>query len=492
MTRRLVLGCGGLGERLVEALDPAGLTVIDRDPKVVEDLRESGIPARRASPTARSTFRELDPPQTVVVADDRTDRNVRSTELARERFPDAWILAYAGGNPTPARLERLEAVADDVLEPAETVASDLLDIVLASGAEKARNVRRALASIDGRLAVVTHDNPDPDAIASAVGLCDLAATVGVDADPCYFGEISHQENRAMVNLLELGLINLTRPEEIDDYAGIALVDHSRPGVNDGLTEDVAVDIVIDHHPPRGPVDGTVVDLRIDAGATSTILTEYHEHLGVAFETTTATALLYGIRIDTNEFTRETAAADVRAAATLFPHADHAALRRIESPTVGTETLDTIAFAIKNRVRYDDIVTASGGRIGSRDVLPQIADRLLSIEGVRTTLAYGLLEDMIYLSARSRDRTIDLGESVREAFEPIGNAGGHSDMAGAQIQIGVLGHVEEVDEDDTDDAILQAVEEVIANRFLEAIERRPDALVAVSTWEDVVSFDDHRS
>ncbi|WP_247731404.1 DHH family phosphoesterase [Halovivax limisalsi] len=488
MARRLVLGCGDVGATMLQSLD--AVTCLVDEPATVERLRDAGIAAQTGDPTDRTTLAAYEPPRTVIVAGDRTDRNVEAAEAARAQFPDAILLAYAGGNLTPDAWERLSAVADDVVEPAGALSARVLDRAASPEAETARRLRAALLSLDGPLAVVTHDNPDPDAIASAVALVDLAEALDVEAQACYFGEISHQENRAMVNLLDLDIERVDESDDIDEYGSIALVDHSRPGVNDGLAPDRDVDIVIDHHPPRGPVAGRFVDLRTAVGATSTVMAEYVDKSGVAFDGRTATALLYGIRVDTNDFTRETSSLDFEAAATLRPHADADVLERIEQPTIDGETLDTIARAIKRRVRYDDVIVASAGQIASRDALPQAADRLLSIEGVATTLVFGMLDEMVFCSARSRDRNLDLGEVIRDAFEPIGSAGGHSDMAGAQLEIGVLGELEggDVDAAGRTDRILTAVEEVVEKRFVEAIESQPGAPVASYDRESEILFE----
>lgn len=499
MVRRLVLGCGDVGERVVDRLgdEPASLLVITAADGVVTRLRDGGVPARLGDPTDPDTLTDIEPPETVIVAGDRTAHNVTATSLARDRFPDARVLAYAGPTPTQEELDQLVATADDVLESTRAIADRVLERAASPEAERARHLRSALSSIEGPLAVVTHDNPDPDAIASAIALTDLAETVGLSADACYYGEISHQENRAMVNVLDLELTRFESTADVAEYGGIALVDHSRPGINDGLPTDLAVDIVVDHHPPRGPVAGSFVDIRTLAGATSTIFAEYVERFGAGFDRATATALLYGIRVDTNDFVRETSALDFRAAATLRPHVNQSLLDRIEQPTIDGETFDTIARAIKSRARYDDVVVASCGRVASRDALPQAADRLLSMDGVRTTLVYGFIEEMVYLSARSRDRELDVGEVIRDAFEPIGSAGGHSDMAGAQLEIGVLGSVDPDGEADADgpdhtEAILAAVEDVVENRFIEAIEGLPGPPAGSYTRESELLFDPGRS
>lgn len=494
MVFRLVLGCGMVGRQVVEQLperDGSGtdrLLVVTDDEHIVETLRDESVPARLADPTDRAVIESLDPPDVIFVAGDRTDVNRAALESARDRFQTASIVAYMGGNATAANRSRFEDLADHVVDAQQSMVDHILDGAVSPSADAAIGLRKQLATIDGRLAVVMHDNPDPDAIASAVALVDIAAEVDVDADACYFGEISHQENRAMVNLLDLDLRNLSPDDSLEAYEAFALVDHSRPGVNDQLPEDLDVDIVIDHHPPRGPVPGTFVDLREHAGATSTVMTDYLTRFHIEPKRATATALLYGIRIDTNDFTREVSAADFDAASILWPYVDSSVMRQIEQPTVEGETLETIARAIKNRIQRDSIAVASVGQLSDRDALPQAADQLLSMEGVETTLVFGFKDEMVFLSARSRATDVDLGETLRDAFDRIGSAGGHADMAGAQLELGILGSA---DDENEVESIVSVVEEVITNRFLEAIVTQPGTSVGAytQTSEWLFSVDD---
>ncbi|MDF9745303.1 DHH family phosphoesterase [Natrinema salsiterrestre] len=480
MVFRLVLGCGTICRQVTERLperDGDRRLVITDDESVVETLREESVPARSADPSDPDAIENVDHPDVIFVASDRTDVNRAALEAARERFPAASIVAYLGGNATAADRQRFDELADHVVDPTTAMADRVIGGTAMPTAESAIELREQLVGIDGRLAVVAHDNPDPDAIASAVALVAIAESVGVDADACYFGNISHQENRAMVNLLGLNLRNLDRNDSLGEYSAFALVDHSRPGVNDQLPSDLHVDIVIDHHPPRGPVPGEFVDLRQQAGATSTVLTEYLDHVDLDFDPATATALLYGIRVDTNDFAREVSPADFRAASLLWPHVDTSLLDQIEQPSLEGETLETIARAIKNRVQRDSVAVASVGRIGDRDALPQAADQLLAMEGVDTTLVFGFADEMVFLSARSRAADVDLGETLRDAFDRIGSAGGHADMAGAQLEIGILGSA---DDEEEIESIVSVVEEVITNRFFEAIDSRPGVPVGAYT------------
>jgi len=467
MVSRLVLGCGAVGQRLVEkiASRDGDLEVVCGDRDRVETLRNDNVRAQHADPADPDIAREAAPAtvDVVVVAGDDAERNVRLARQAAAAFPDAFRMAYTGVEPTDDQRAALGEAVHRVVDPGSATAAHLIDLVASEEGVQARRLRRTLRRIDGTLAVVMHDNPDPDAIASAVALSRIADAVGLDAVACYYGDISHQENRALVNLLELDLRQLGPDDDLDAFDGFALVDHSRPGVNDQLPEDTPIDVVIDHHPPRAPVEAKFVDLRSDVGATSTLMTGYLDQFGLEIDRTVATALLYGVRIDTADFSREVSAADFDAAALLLPHVDTGVLERVESPSVSTDTLETVGNAVRNREVREDVLCSCVGEIGDRDALAQAADRLLDMDGIHTTVVYGYADGVIYLSARSRGSDLDLGETLRSAYDQIGSAGGHADMAGAQIPLGVIGEVE------GDERLDRVVRDVVTDRFFDAVQ-----------------------
>ncbi len=475
MTTRLVLGCGPLGHTLIDELqDLTGeLLVITDDENRVNSLRDENVPAELGDctdPTVIAASLEGDDRtvESIVVAGRTAAQNRRAAAAAREAYPEAALLVYVGEHPTDDERSAIEATADAVVDPTAIVADQVLESA-GRGNLRLRQLRRLLRSFDGPLAVVMHDNPDPDAIASATALVAIAEATDCEAEPCYYGDITHQENRALVNLLEYDLTNLEPDEDLSRFAGFALVDHSRPGVNDQLPRDTNIDIVIDHHPPREPIDATFVDLRSDVGATSTLLADYIDRLGLTPSQSVATGLLYGIRIDTKNFSREVSVEDFEAAAFLLPYVDTATLERVESPSISVDTIETVGRAIRNRQVRGSVLTTCVGRLRSRDALAQAADRLLGLEGVSTTLVYGYRDGTIYASARTRGTDLDVGETLREAFSQIGDAGGHADMAGAQIPLGLLGSADE----ESGAELTAIIEDVVNDRFFETLRSRPN-------------------
>jgi nanoRNase/pAp phosphatase (c-di-AMP/oligoRNAs hydrolase) len=471
MADRVVLGEGAIVCRITEALvaRPGTLWVVTGDEQTAEAVRETGADVVSGDPSDAETLAavETGTVESAFVAAETPAGAVDVCRTVRAALPAAFVVAY-GGTEGPGD-DRLRTIADSVVDPGRAT-TDALSEQMGDDNRETWRLRPLLRSID-RLAIVAHDNPDPDAIASAVALERIAERNSCETEVYYYGDISHQENRAFVNLLGYDLTNIAA-DETPDADGFALVDHSRPGVNDGLPEDLAVDVVIDHHPPRAPVEARFVDLRSEAGATSTLLVEYLEQFGVDLAPDLATGLLFGIRVDTDEFTRETAPADFEAAAKLVEHADLETLARIESPSVSPETIETIARAIQNRKRNGRALVSSAGRIRDRDALAQAVDQLIRLDGITTAVVYGVGTDTIYVSARARGRTIDLGEALRDAFGQIGSAGGHANMAGAQIEVGMLG----ANEDDHE-GVGTAVETVVESRLVQAIEAHSDRPIA---------------
>jgi len=322
--------------------------------------------------------------------------------------------------------------------------------------ERARELHDLLA--DGEaLTVVCHDDPDPDCLASALALSELAADAGIeDVVLCYGGAISHQQNRAFVNLLELDLQPF-EPGLLSDRL-VAFVDHSVPGENNDVPAETAIDAVIDHHPAES-VEARFVDRREDAGATATVLTEYVQVLDADLAGRLATALLFAVRRETLGFLRGVTAAEHEAAAVLYPHADAETLRRLASPPVTGATADALGTAIDNREVRGAVCISHVGRTGERDALPQAADYLVELEGVGTAVVFGIVDDVLELSGRTTDSRVHIGEVLSEAFDDVGSAGGHREMAGGQVPLGLFADAA------ADERLVAFAESIVTDRLV---------------------------
>ncbi|NGM67502.1 bifunctional oligoribonuclease/PAP phosphatase NrnA [Natronolimnobius sp. AArcel1] len=312
------------------------------------------------------------------------------------------------------------------------------------------------------LAIVCHDNPDPDCLASALALEAIALEADVSSVTIvYGGEISHQQNRAFVNMLEITLESVT-DSAVEEFDCIAFVDHTQPGANTEVAAHIDPDIVVDHHPGE-PSDARFQDVRTKYGATATIFIEYLQQLETHLTTRLASALLFALHRERLDFVREPTRREYEAALAVYPDADLEMLEQLYGSAFSPGTIDAIGRAIASRDRRGSSMVASVGVTGETDALPQAADYLLNLEGVDTVLAYGIVGDAIRLSGRSIDPRVHIGETIADGFDELGAVGGHHDMAGGRIGLGLF-----ADTAGDEDALLEFVGERVTKRFFESL------------------------
>jgi nanoRNase/pAp phosphatase (c-di-AMP/oligoRNAs hydrolase) len=465
MSSYAILGCGSVGHAVAEALSGEGknVLILDRDEGRVEALRDQDLDARQTDirdPEVADLIADRD---VILILASDVEANEAAVSTIRERGGDQFIIVRASDPVSEDELT--EAGADVVINPSQVIAESALRALETGELEyKATELADLLETADGGgLAVLTHDSPDPDSIASAVALQAIAGAHDVDADILYDGDIGHQENRAFVNLLGIELLSLADENSLDDYDLVALVDHMKSGE---LDVEPGVDVFIDHYEPETECDAEFIDIRPNVSSTSTILTKYIQEFDLSPTEAVATALLYGIRAETLDFKRDTTPADLTAAAYLYPFANHDTLEQVESPSMSAETLDVLAEAIQSRQVEGSHLVSNAGFIRDRDALAQAAQHLLNLEGITTTAVFGIADDTIYLAARSKDIRINIGNVLEDAYGDVGDPGGHSTQGSAEIPLGLFTGIEA--NENNRDTLLALAEEAVRRKLFNAM------------------------
>ncbi|WP_227354316.1 DHH family phosphoesterase [Haladaptatus salinisoli] len=463
MSTYAILGCGSVGYAVAEELIEQGkeVLIVDRDSDRVEALRDQDLNAQAGDIRDESVVETVGDRDVVLILSSDVTANKEAVSNLRTHGGERFIVVRAS-DPVSAD-ELTEMGADVVINPSTVIANSALRSLEAGELEyKARQLQAVVEGVSTKLAILTHDNPDPDSIASAAALQVIAESLGIEADILYLGEIGHQENRAFVNLLGIEL--LQRDEvDITEYDTFALVDHMR------ATEpelDHPVDILIDHYEPETEYEAEFSDVRPNVSSTSTIMTKYVQEFDISLSEEVATALLYGIRAETLDFKRDTTPADLTAAAYLYPFANHDTLEQVESPSMSPETLDVLAEAITSRDVQGSHLVTNAGFIRDRDALTQAAQHLLNLEGITTTAVFGIADDTIFLAARSKDIRMNIGNVLQDAFDDIGEAAGHSTQASAEIPLGIFTGIEA--NEDNRDTLLSLTEEAVKKKLFDAM------------------------
>jgi len=397
----------------------------------------------------------------------RAFRNGRETALVavplarRERILEA-LRAAAPQAPLVVLKDDARAldpaVASATALPTAAIAERVIQPELERAALRARADRlRAHFAAAERLLIMMQDDPDPDAIASALALRAFLGRNKASAPIATFGGVTRPENRALVKILEIEVEEI-KARAVDDYDMIAMVD-----VQPSFFEERfgTVDLVIDHHPEEGPVRAHFKDIRPAYGATSTIMTEYLRAAEVKITQKLATALLYGIKSDTLHLERGGTKADMEAFAFLYMLANHNALRRIERPELPNEALEVLALGISRRQLVQGVLFSHLGPIAHVDLIPQFADFFLQVEGVEWSVLSGIVGGELHISVRNVGYLRSAGEVVRAAFGDLGGAGGHRAMAKAVIRLKEW-------RADVGEASADAIQHGIMERFLRAL------------------------
>lgn len=284
--------------------------------------------------------------------------------------------------------------------------------------------------------IITHDDPDPDAIASALALAYLLQRrQGLNTAVAHGGIIGRAENKAMVSLLSIDLFPLHEldPEQFD---AVALVDGQAGAGNVSLPIELTPTVIIDHHSDvRSDLDGVpFVDIRAACGATSTILTSYLRAAGLTPDERIATALFYGIKADTWGLARAAGEADVDAYLYLLPLSNTKILAQIEHAQVPLAYFQAFERALERTFIYDDVVVCSLGSMDWPDLAAEMADFLLRWEGARWIICMGIYGHEVVISVRTTDLDGHAGRVVRAAIEGLGRGGGHALMAGGRVPL----------------------------------------------------------
>jgi nanoRNase/pAp phosphatase (c-di-AMP/oligoRNAs hydrolase) len=464
MSSYAILGCGSVGHAVAESLATDGkqVLILDKDESRVESLRDQDLDARATDIRDAGVADEVADYDVVLILSSDVEANKEAVEQLRGAGGEQFVVARAADPVSEDELEELGV--DVVINPSTVIANSALRALETGELEhKARQLAGLVGGVESRMAILTHDNPDPDSIASAVALQAVAESHGVEADIVYGGDVGHQENRAFVNLLGIDLLSRDEAPALSEYDLLALVDHVENGPVDVGAD---VQVFIDHHELDEPVDAEFTDVRPNVSATSTILTKYIQEFDIPPSEAVATALLYGIRAETLDFKRDTTPADLTAAAYLYPFADHDTLEQVESPSMSPETLDVLAEAIQNREVKGSHLVSNAGFVRDREALSQAAQHLLNLEGITTTAVFGITDERIILSARSKDIRMNIGNVLEDAFEQIGEASGHSTQGDADIPLGIFTGIDA--SADNRDTLLSLTEEAVRRKLFEAM------------------------
>lgn len=301
--------------------------------------------------------------------------------------------------------------------------------------EHLEKLREAVGN--GPALIMTHDNPDPDALASGSALAALLIRAwGVEAQPVFSGLVARAENKAMLEILTPEWKPFNPDTDLSRFPTIALVD-TQPGAgNNSLPSHNIPQIVIDHHYPiRDGLDKVkYLDIRTEMGATCSLVYQYLDAAGVEVDARLATAIFYGIQTDTQGLSRGGSAIDQEIYLRLVNQIDRKKLVEVVQAGLPRDYFQAFSDGLKATWIFGRAVVAYMGELHRPDFVAEMADALVRLERVRAVLCLGYHQGILYLSLRTPSSDPDAGLMIQHIIPPNGKAGGHGTMAGGQIRL----------------------------------------------------------
>lgn len=278
----------------------------------------------------------------------------------------------------------------------------------------------------------THNFPDPDALASAYGMQVFLRAHGIESTICYAGAIEKNSTKKMIDVFQIPAYNINEISEMceDDY--IVTIDGQK--YNSNLTDFPGNEVAcIDHHPTVIPCSYQYSDLRI-CGACASIVANYFKESDTTLDTNTATALLYGIKMDTDSFNRGVTDFDIEMFSFLHKIADNQIIINLSHNNYEIQDLYAYGEAIRNIKIYENVGFASISFDCPDALIAMISDFILGLDIVEFAVVYATRNGGYKFSVRNETDIYHAGTITAKALEGIGNGGGHFAMAGGLVAI----------------------------------------------------------
>lgn len=308
--------------------------------------------------------------------------------------------------------------------------------------EKEQRVRPRIKKLIKALAdkknivVTSHLHPDPDALGSCQATLVLLKSLFPEANIKIRlrGQVGGGINDGFTKISDLDYEPWHAKDTLDEFDAIVLID-TQPGfANNPLPEGVVPTVIIDHHRGRGRRAKAVFsDIRIDVGATASILFGYFMEAKLAISPELAATLLYAIESDLSGIAGQQGGLDTIAISSLTLLADTKKLYQMRYVDLPADYYASFGETVKAATVHGDLIVSHLDEVRFPEMPGVMADFLLRCRGTNWTLVTALHEGRFVFSLRTKSTQRSAGEVARRISEDLGDGGGHLTKAGGALR-----------------------------------------------------------
>jgi nanoRNase/pAp phosphatase (c-di-AMP/oligoRNAs hydrolase) len=298
-----------------------------------------------------------------------------------------------------------------------------------------------------KIYILPHDYPDPDALASASAMhLLLLKKYGIHSQIAFNGTVSRAENKELLKRLRYKFVRTSSIVTPSRMAYCILVDTAPWSSNITIPSFMRPIAVVDHHRHARAhvVKDIFADIRSGAGATTTIMHEYLTEAGIVPPRWLAAIMAYAISSETLDLSREYEKQDVEAYIDLAARADHKIIGKIRHAPLPRHYYSLLQEALTNARKYDKAAWSHLSAIGQPEIVAEVADLLLRMEGLRWSFCTAYVNDGLFVSLRSSQPGARCSQLLRSVIGRKGSSGGHDTMAAGFIELKGVNDAERAD------------------------------------------------
>ena len=284
------------------------------------------------------------------------------------------------------------------------------------------------------IAIQCHDFPDADTVAAGYALYRYFEMNGKKPKLFYSGPARMTKSNMLIMTERLGipLEYVTESHHVPELLVTADCVFGESNVRKFRAKNVAV---IDHHLFNGEPP-ELSEIRSNYGSCSSLIAKMlaDEDIDINSDSSVATALYYGLYMDTNGFSELIHPADKDLMD--FARHDPLLINTLRNSVLSREEMHTASKAIEKCIYNDKNRTACAQTAPcDPNLLGFIGDLILQVDTVDSCVVFCRNASGYKLSVRSCIETINAGEFVKYLTEGIGSGGGHVGKAGGFISRG---------------------------------------------------------
>jgi nanoRNase/pAp phosphatase (c-di-AMP/oligoRNAs hydrolase) len=312
-----------------------------------------------------------------------------------------------------------------------------MDELLLNQARKQLDEFGAVLPQKGRVLIIPHDYPDPDALAAAAAMhLLLAKRYHIHGQIVFKGQVSRAENRELLRHCRYRWHMLEDLRVPKDRIPCIFMDTAPWSGNVTVPTFGKPIAVFDHHPckTKKKWGNLFADVRVGTGATVSIMYQYLTAAGITAPKWLASIMSYAIASETLDLSRGRTDLDLEAYTTLLARSNMSIIGKIRHAPLPKSYYIQLQEAIRNAFVFGRVAWTHLEAVAQPEIVAEIAELLSLMERVTWAFCTAYRGDQMLISLHSEQKGARCGHLLKSVVKRQGSVGGHHQMAAGYLDM----------------------------------------------------------